>query len=100
MLLTGTPPALIISCILPPQRAAALVVTPYHIKAGDVKLCVNCKYFERSKCKRFVDIDVVTGDSLYLDAQVSRNEEALCGLSGKLYESLFDQDDSLHDLGV
>lgn len=58
-----------------------VVTTPS--MARDINLCVNCRYFEKSKCTRLVELDVVTGELGYLDAKVAR--DTVCGIEGKLY---------------
>lgn len=57
-----------------------------------VNLCKNCKHFmanDSMRCSRFKTVNVITGkekDALRY-AKSCRNDENLCGLEGRFYES-------------
>ena len=62
------------------------------IKNIDVNPCRNCIYYnsksniELSKCKKFGEKNILTGDIEYNSASYCRKDEQKCGEQGKYFE--------------
>lgn len=64
------------------------------------KLCINCKHFlpdkviwpdekpDNGKCKLFCDINLVSGKTSYNYAYSVRNDNSLCGKTGKYFDMI------------
>ena len=54
-------------------------------------ICVNCVYARlrnidmEYSCTKFYNVDLVTGNKMYVDASECRKSETLCGVNGKEY---------------
>jgi len=65
------------------------------IKNANVKPCVNCVYYkpsrfrkfvsEFSKCEKFGEKNIITGEINYIYADSCRNNEVKCGIEGKYF---------------
>jgi hypothetical protein len=63
------------------------------IKNDKVPICVNCVYYDShrddpwlSKCQKFGDRDIITGDVVYNNAKMCRTYSILCGPDGKFFK--------------
>ena len=64
-----------------------LIITAIHkaqsylLEAQNKKICANCKYFisKKNECKKFGEINIITGKYDYEDALNVRNDEEKCG---------------------
>ena len=63
------------------------------IKNIDKPICKNCIYYHEhkdfilpSKCKKFGEINIVSGEIEYLFAYTCRKLNYYCGIDGKYYE--------------
>jgi hypothetical protein len=52
------------------------------------KICKDCKYFigDKMECRKFGNVDVITGKITYDSARMSRNDEKNCGESATHFE--------------
>jgi hypothetical protein len=72
-----------------------------YIKNSDNPICINCDYYKervqldpydnyptgyKSQCKKFGVINLVTGDVEYENPINCRNNDNMCGISGKYFE--------------
>ena len=75
-----------------------LKVTPPNIQNINVPICINCQFFipdkkdpiSYGKCNQFGTKCMVTGNFLYTSAQICRQDDMLCGNTGKRYKELPD----------
>lgn len=53
-----------------------------------IKTCADCKHYVNNtqKCSKFVYMNVVTAEKVYLDASVMRTDPSLCGMGAIHYE--------------
>ena len=51
-----------------------------------VPICKDCKFLANSECKKFGDVDLVTGEISYSSAKYIRADETKCGVNGVLFE--------------
>lgn len=63
------------------------------IKNSDLPTCVDCKFIipykndlTLSKCQKFGEKNIITGEIEYTYVSICRNYDNMCGLSGKLFE--------------
>jgi hypothetical protein len=52
------------------------------------KICTDCKFFilDKNTCKKFGDVNIITGDHDYEEAIKVRNDEEKCGEDAIFYE--------------
>jgi hypothetical protein len=52
------------------------------------KICKDCKFFiaNKKECRKFKNIDLITGKKTYISARIVRNDDNKCGENGILYE--------------
>jgi hypothetical protein len=72
-------------------------VRAFAIKNGKLPLCIQCKYFIEHKspdrdqllgrCKRFAEMDLVTGIIEYRFAKICRDDNSKCGTYGLEYKN-------------
>lgn len=57
------------------------IAEPYFIQNQDKPICNNCKFFisNKNKCKKFGDVNIITGKYSYENAKDVRNDEDKCG---------------------
>ena len=60
----------------------------YFIQNQNKPICRNCKYFipNKNKCKKFGDVNIITGRYTYENATSVRNDENKCGEYGIFYK--------------
>jgi hypothetical protein len=51
-----------------------------------VPICKDCKFLVNSECKKFGDVNLVTGEISYTLAKYIRADETKCGTKGVLFE--------------
>lgn len=53
------------------------------------KICKDCKHFigDRLDCKKFGNVNIITGDVTYLSARSVREDENKCGEDAILFEN-------------
>jgi hypothetical protein len=73
-----------------------LPVTHITVHKDNLKFCKDCRFFNAygSKCKMFVKRDLVSGKVETYPAVVARSDDKMCGEDAKLYDSVFDGEDS------
>lgn len=73
-----------------------VVHSPYVPK---VKTCSDCKYYVNNtqKCSKFVYMNIVTAEKVYLDAKIMRAETSFCGFGGVHYEYDPKKHQHMHD---
>jgi hypothetical protein len=56
-------------------------VQPYFIQNQNKPICANCKFFisNKNECKKFGDINIITGKYTYEKAVSVRNDDDKCG---------------------
>jgi hypothetical protein len=56
-------------------------IEPYFIQNQNKPICSNCKFFipNRNECRKFGDIDIITGKYNYETATNIRSDEDKCG---------------------
>jgi hypothetical protein len=54
----------------------------------ETKTCANCKFYipNKKECKKFGNVDIVTGKNTYSSANKVRYNEKDCGKNGKYFE--------------
>lgn len=64
-------------------------VEPYFIKNQNKPICANCKFFisNKNECRKFGDIDIITGKYSYEKASRVRNDEDKCGEYAIFFET-------------
>lgn len=51
-----------------------------------VPICKDCKFLANSECKKFGDINLVTGKITHSSAKYIRSDESKCGIKGVWFE--------------
>ena len=74
-----------------------MVITRAHpVKTIPKKECRSCKYYEKGKCRLFVD-RIAKNEIVFVDADVLRADENSCGPKGLFWAaSDFDPDQILY----
>lgn len=60
----------------------------YFINNQYKPICSNCKFFipNKNECRKFSDVNIITGESTYETASSVRNDEDKCGEYAILFE--------------
>lgn len=60
---------------------AILKIESYLLENHNKKICANCKFFisNKNECRKFGDIDIITGKHDYENAIELRNDNDKCG---------------------
>ncbi len=63
-------------------------VEPFFIQNQYKPICCNCKFFipNKNECRKFGDINIITGEYRYETAISVRNDEDKCGEYANLFE--------------
>lgn len=71
------------------HKAVTVHGTPIKVMPK-VKLCVNCKHFDKANtsCQKFAHVELVTGAELPMHASFARSEMSLCGTGASYFESV------------
>ena len=51
-----------------------------------VPICKDCKFLANSECRKFGDVNLVTGKVTYSLAKYIRSDETKCGIKGAFFE--------------